>query len=117
MRNMGMLISIAFIVLIPRVVSAEMWKAHTDLQPEKSEAICSNNFIVRYTFDLTDSTLTATSQFGEMFSIPAPVNGELDTSYMRWGNNGAVHVQMTGNVKTRELKIRTYRCTFKLIPD
>jgi hypothetical protein len=97
MRNMGMLIPIAFIVIISRVVSAETWKAYTVLDEEKSKSwrelegatfgqrgLCTK-VPIRYTLELADNTFTATSSFGKMFSIPVPEDGVIKKSYKRAG--------------------------------
>jgi hypothetical protein len=115
MRNMGMLISIALIV-IPTVVSAETWTAHTILEEEKSMSgrICPEEAI-SYTLDLTDNTFTATSQYGKMFSVTVPPDGVINTTYKRVTTGTKwVTLQMTGNVKSRELEIVWWRCYYKL---
>jgi hypothetical protein len=129
MRNMGMLIPIAFIVIISRVVSAETWKAYTVLDEEKSKSwrelegatfgqrgLCTK-VPIRYTLELADNTFTATSSFGKMFSIPVPADGVIKKSYKRAGLTKPL--EMTGNVKSRELEIfePDMGCYFKLTPE
>jgi hypothetical protein len=116
MRNMGMLIAIALIV-IPMAVRAETWTAHTTFEKEKSTfgRNCAPQDI-SYTFDLTDNAFTATSQYGKMFSITVPADGEIKKTYKRVGNMGWRPLEMTGNVKSRELEIVTWRCYYKLTP-
>jgi hypothetical protein len=126
MRNMGMLIPIAFIVIISRVVSAETWKAYTVLDEEKSKSwrelegatfgqrgLCTK-VPIPYTLDLTDNTFTATSSFGKMFSITVPADGVIKKSYTRAGHMKPL--EMTGNVKSRELEIfdASVACYYKL---
>ena len=118
MRNLGMLISIASLVIIPRVASAEMWTAHTVLESEKSVQTCGPE-LISYTLDLTGNTFTATSQYGKMFNIAVPANGEIDKPYRRAGAGavGTVSLRMTGNVKSRELEVSYRACRYKLISD
>jgi hypothetical protein len=113
---MGMLISIAALVIIPRVASAEMWTAHTVLEPERSVQTCVQD-PVSYTLDVTNNTFTATSQFGRMVSVPVPANGEIDKTYTRAGGHGVVSLRMKGNVTSRELEVSMATCRYKLISD
>ena len=115
MRNMGMLVAIAF-VIIPTVASAETWTAHTIFEKEKSMSggNCPQ-VAVSYTLDLTDNTFTATSQYGRMFSVIVPPDGVINTTYKRVSPGTKwVTLQMTGNVKSRELEIVWWRCYWKL---
>jgi hypothetical protein len=76
MRTIARIIPIALIAL-PTAVSAETWTAHTILEEEKSKPRAVNPCTrepVSYTLELTDNKFTATSQYGEMFSIV--VSGE-----------------------------------------
>ena len=119
MRNMGMLVPIAFIV-IPAIVSAETWKAHTTLETEKS--MWGQNcpqMAISYTLDLTDNTFTATSQHGKMFTTTTSANGEIKKSYRRVQDTGFLTLEMTGNVKSRELDVVVVGsgCHYKLTPD
>jgi hypothetical protein len=84
---MGMLVPLAFIV-IPTVVSAETWTAHTIFEEEKSMSgrNCSQE-AVSYTLDLTDNTFIATSQYGRMFSITVPPDGVIKKTYKRVGGH------------------------------
>ena len=118
MRNLGMLLSIASLVIIPRVVSAEMWTARTVLEPEKSVQTCTLESIA-YTLELTGNTFTATSQYGKMFSIAVPANGEIDKPFRRAGAGatGTVSLRMIGDVKSRELEVSYRACRYKLISD
>jgi hypothetical protein len=97
MRNMGMLVAIAFIV-IPTVASAETWTAHTIFEEEKSMSgrTCPEE-AVSYTLDLTDNTFTATSQHGKMFSVTVPPDGVINTTYKRVAEGTKwVTLRMTG---------------------
>jgi len=128
MRKLGMLIPIAFIVIIPRVVSAETWKAYTDLDEEKSKSwrklegatfgaigLCSK-VPIPYTLDLTNNTFTATSSFGKMLSITVPADGIIKQTFKPSGYRKPL--EMTGNVKSRELEIfeTGTACVYKLTP-
>jgi hypothetical protein len=117
MRNMGMLIAIAFIV-IPMAVRAETWTAHTTLEKEKSAGRCAEQ-AVAYTLDLTDNTFIATSQYGKMFSITVPADGAIKQAYKRVGPMGFWKLEMTGNVKSRELAVVVvnWHCYYRLIQD
>jgi hypothetical protein len=134
MRHMGMLVPLAFIV-IPTVVSAETWTAETVLDKEKSksgtlsesdrgaipDARCPG-VRINYTLDLTDNTFTATSTYGQMFSIAVPADGVIKKTYKRVGYNrgpalgAGVTLEMTGNVKSRKLEIfeADMGCYYKL---
>ncbi|HEY2873870.1 MAG TPA: hypothetical protein VGJ56_18240 [Reyranella sp.] len=119
MRNIGMLISIALVVIIPgAAVSAETWKTQTTLEKERPVQTCTLESIP-YTLELTGNTFTATSQYGKMFSIAVPANGEIDKPYRRAGAGatGTVSLRMTGNVKSRELEFIYFACRYKLISD
>ncbi len=116
MRKLGTLISIAFVTIIPRAVSAEMWTAHTVLEPESSVQTCVPDPVF-YTLDVTDNTFTAASQFGKMVSITVPASGEIDKTYTRGGGHGVVSLRMKGNVKSRELEVSMPTCHYKLISD
>jgi len=130
MRNMGMLISIALVGIMPTVASAEMWTAQTAFEEEKStprETRPCGRVPVRYTLELTGNTFTATSQYGKMFNITVPADGKIDKTYIRAvddkrrGNSYWGHLEMTGNVKSKELEIRMgsggWRCQYQLISD
>jgi hypothetical protein len=118
MRNMGMLLSIASLVIVPRVVGAEMWTAHTVLESEKSVQTCGPQ-LISYTLELTGNTFTAISQYGRLFSVAIPANGEIDKPYKRAGAGatGMVSLRMTGNVKSRELEVSHRACRYKLVSD
>jgi hypothetical protein len=130
MRTMGMLVPIALIV-IPATASAETWKAAAVLDREKSKMDRGNVADARcpqgpipYTLDLTNNTFTATNSFGKMFSITVPADGVIKVTYKRAGKNRApalgaqVTLEMTGNVKSRELEIfaADMACYYKLTP-
>lgn len=132
MRNMGMLVAIALIV-IPTVVSAETWTATVGPAREKSEsgtASDSNGGAlprercgkpqrpVVYTLELTNNTFTATSQYGKMFSIAVPADGVIKKTFRRAGRSGQMTFEMTGNVKSRELEITDVNsgCHYDLTP-
>jgi hypothetical protein len=119
MRNMGMFILIAVIVIIPSVVSAEMWTAHTTLEKEKSTSARCGEVAISYTLNLTDKTFTATSEYGKMFSITVPADGVIKQTYKRPGGTGWWRLEMTGNVRSRELEIfvDNWHCYYKLTPD
>jgi hypothetical protein len=118
MRNMGLLVSIGFAAIVPTVASAENWKAEATLDKERSVQTC-DAAPVSYTLDVTDNRFTATSQYGRMFSIAVPANGEIDKPFKRAGAGatGTVSLRMTGNVKSRELEIGYRACRYRLIPD
>lgn len=116
MRNIGMFISIAVVATVPGAARAEMWTAHTVLEPERSVQTCVPDPI-SYTLDVTSNKFTATSQFGKMVSITVPANGEIDTFYKRAGGGGVVNLRMTGNVKSRELEVSMATCRYKLVSD
>jgi hypothetical protein len=101
-----------------------MWTAHAVFEAEKSDPRpvrpCGLKPAV-YTLELTGSTFTATSQYGRMFSIDVPADGQIDKTYTRPGDRQGVpvwlHLEMTGNVKSRDLEISISRCRYKLLSD
>jgi hypothetical protein len=116
MRNVGMVIAIALIV-IPMAVRAETWTAHTTFEKSTWGRNCAR-VAVPYTLDLTDNTFTATSKYGKMFSITVSADGEIKKTYKRVTPDGFLTLEMTGNVKSRALEVALVNsgCHYKLTP-
>jgi len=119
MRNLRMIIPMALIA-IPTAVSAETWTAWVFLDEERStsESNCLQVYYP-YAFDLTDNTFTATNPLGKIFSITVPPDGAIRKAYTHFEGSQLAKLEMTGNVKSRELDIldTEKRCYYKVTPD
>ncbi len=78
-----------------------------------------------YKLEIVDNKLTVTNDYGIMFSIAVPANGEIDEIYKRapmagdhaTDNKGTwMKYRMMGNVKSGKLEIWYLGCVYKLNP-
>jgi hypothetical protein len=113
---MARIVLIALIAL-PTAVHAETWTAQTSLDRVRSLGKCHPVYVT-YTFDLTNDTFTATSDFGKMFSITVPPDGMIREHYGRLLTLDVLDLEMTGNVKSRDLEVQELKthCHYKLAP-
>lgn len=76
-----------------------------------------------YKLEITNNKLTVTNQYGKMFSISVPADGEIYQHYKRPPMAGDriatgkwMEYTMKGNVKTGKLEIWHINCVYKLSP-
>jgi len=79
-----------------------------------------------YKLEITNNKLTVTNEYGIMFSITVPANGEIDQIYRRAPMAGDhatdakgtwMKYRMMGNVKSGKLEIWYGNCVYKLNPN
>jgi hypothetical protein len=93
--------------------------SHQSTLTEKSGDTCLRDPVL-YNLAITDNKLTVTNQYGKMFSITVPANGEIYQHYKRVPVTEDrnpfkfVEYQMIGNVKTGKLEIWLGNCVYKL---
>jgi hypothetical protein len=98
---------------------AEAWRAKPVLELgaplDCKEADVSNLF-----FDLADTgnELSVKTSSGEAFSAPIGSDGSVETTFTLPIGAKSLSVDLTGNVKTREMEVfnKQYSCRFKLTP-
>jgi hypothetical protein len=118
MRTLAGLIVLGVVGAAPLAL-AEAWRAKPALEPgsapECKEADVSNLF-----FDLADTgtELSVKTSSGEAFSAPIGSDGSVTTTFMLPVGAKSLSVDLTGNVKTREMEVfnKRYSCRFKLAP-
>ena len=92
---------------------------HQSTLTEKSGDTCLRDPVL-YNLEITDNKLTVANQYGKMFSITVPANGEIYQHYKRVPVTEDrnpfkfVEYQMIGNVKTGKLEIWLGHCVYKL---
>jgi hypothetical protein len=93
--------------------------SHQSTLTEKSGDTCLRDPVL-YNLQITDNKLTVANQYGKMFSITVPANGEIYQRYKRVPVTEDrnpfrfVEYQMIGNVKTGKLEIWLGPCVYKL---
>jgi hypothetical protein len=93
--------------------------SHQSTLTEKSGDTCLRDPVL-YNLEITDNKFTVTNQYGKMFSITVPANGEIYQRYKRVPVTEDrnpfrfVEYQMIGNVKTGKLEIWLGHCVYKL---
>jgi|SRR5580704_2963753 hypothetical protein len=93
--------------------------SHQSTLTEKSGDTCLRDPVL-YNLAITDNKFTVTNQYGKMFSITVPANGEIYQHYKRVPVTEDrnpfkfVEYQMIGNVKTGKLEIWLGNCVYKL---
>jgi hypothetical protein len=93
--------------------------SHQSTLTEKSGDTCLRDPVL-YNLAITDNKLTVANQYGKMFSITVPANGEIYQHYKRVPVTEdrnpfkLVEYQMIGNVKTGKLEIWLGNCVYKL---
>jgi hypothetical protein len=118
MRTVAALLVLGVIGAAP-VALAEEWRAKPVLElgapPNCKEADVSNLF-----FDLADTgnELLVKTSNGEAFSAPIAADGYVKTTLKVPVGKRNLSIDLTGNVKTRELEVfnRQYSCRFRLTP-
>lgn len=92
---------------------------HQSTLTEKSGDTCLRDPVL-YNLAIADNKLTVANQYGKMFSITIPANGEIYQRYKRVPVTEDrnpfrfVEYQMIGNVKTGTLEIWLGPCVYKL---
>jgi hypothetical protein len=118
MRTLAALIVLGVVGAAPLAL-AEAWRAKPALEPgsppDCKEADVSNLF-----FDLADTgnELSVKTSSGEAFSAPIGPDGSVKTTFTLPVGAKSLSVDLTGNVKTREMEAfnKRYSCRFKLTP-
>ena len=118
MRTLAALIMLSVVGAAPLAL-AEAWRAKPGLEPgsppDCKEADVSNLF-----FDLADTgnELSVKTSSGEAFSAPIDSDGSVKTTFTLPIGAKSLSVDLTGNVKTREMEVfnERYSCRFKLTP-
>ncbi len=118
MRTLIALVVLGTIGPAPRSL-AEAWRAKPELErgapPACKEADVSNLF-----FDLSDTGngLSLKTNGGEAFAAPIDADGYVKTTLTVPVGNRKFDVDLTGNVKTREMELfnKEYACRFRLTP-
>jgi hypothetical protein len=118
MRTLAALIMLGVVGAAPLAL-AEAWRAKPGLEPgsppDCKEADVSNLF-----FDLADTgnELSVKTSSGGAFSAPIGSDGSVETTFTLPLGAKSLSVDLTGNVKTREMEVfnKRYSCRFKLTP-
>jgi hypothetical protein len=118
MRTLAALIVLGVVGAAPLAL-AEAWRAKPGLEPgsppDCKEADVSNLF-----FDLADTgnELSVKTSSGGAFSAPIGSDGSVETTFTLPLGAKSLSVDLTGNVKTREMEVfnKRYSCRFKLTP-
>lgn len=105
-------------LLLAGPAHAETWKSGITLVRERSVQLCKEWPDQVWDLTLNGGTFSGANNHGAKFSTPVAPDGSVKTSYM--GNIGRdqYQVELTGNVKTRELELLNvkYACRYKLVP-
>jgi hypothetical protein len=98
---------------------ADTWRAKPALEPG-SPPHCKDADVSHLLFDLADSgnELLVKPNSGEAFSAPIGPDGFVKTTFTLPVGAKSLFIDLTGNVKTRELEAfnSRYSCRFKLTP-
>jgi hypothetical protein len=114
---------LAFIVLgivgaVPLAL-ADTWRAKPALEAG-SPPNCKDADVSHLLFDLADTgnELSVRTSSGEAFSAPIGADGSVETTFTLPIGAKSFSVDLTGNVKTREMEVfnKRYSCRFKLTP-
>jgi hypothetical protein len=118
MRTLAALIVLGVVGAAPPAL-AEAWRAKPALEPG-SPPDCKEADVSHLFFDLTDTgnELSVKTSSGEAFSAPIDPDGFVKTTFILPVGLKSLSVDLTGNVKTRELEAfnTRYSCRFKLTP-
>jgi hypothetical protein len=98
---------------------AEAWRAKPALEPW-SPPDCKEADVSNLIFDLADrgNELSVKTSSGEAFSAPIDSDGFVKTTFTLPIGAKSLSVDLTGNVKTREMEVfnERYSCRFKRTP-
>jgi hypothetical protein len=101
------------------VARAEPWRAKPALELGSPPA-CNEADVANLFFDLADTgnELSVKISSGEAFSAPIGPDGAVETTFTLPIGAKSLSVDLTGNVKTREMEVfnKRYSCRFKLTP-
>ena len=118
MRTLAALIMLGVVGAAPLAL-AEAWRAKPGLDPG-SPPNCKDADVSHLLFDLADTgnELSVKTSSGEAFSAPIGPDGSVKTTFTLPIGAKSLSVDLTGNVKTREMEVfnERYSCRFKLTP-
>jgi hypothetical protein len=118
MRTLVALIVLGVVGAAPLAL-ADTWRAKPALEPG-SPPHCKDADVSHLLFDLADSgnELSVKPNSGEAFSAPVGPDGSVKTTFTLPVGAKSLSIDLTGNVKTRELEAfnSRYSCRFKLTP-
>jgi hypothetical protein len=118
MRTLVALIVLGVVGAAPLAL-ADTWRAKPALEPG-SPPDCKDADVSHLLFDLADTgnELSVKTSSGEAFSAPIGPDGSVKTTFTLPVGAKSLSVDLTGNVKTRELEAfnSRYSCRFKLTP-
>ena len=118
MRTLTALIGLGIIGAAPAAI-AESWRAKPMLE-RGAPATCQEADVSHVFFDLADmgNELSVRTNGGEAFSAPIGADGHVNTTVSVPVGKRNLSVDLTGNVKTREMEVfnKQYSCRFKLAP-
>ena len=118
MRTLAALIMLSVVGAAPLAL-AEAWRAKPGLEPG-SPPDCKEADVSHLFFDLADTgnELSVKTSSGAAFSAPIGADGSVKTTFKLPVGAKSFSVDLTGNVKTREMEVfnERYSCRFKLTP-
>jgi hypothetical protein len=118
MRAVASLVVLSVIASAPAF--ADSWRTKVALLEERSSSNCVDADVSRLTYDLavTDNSFSMVSSSGEKVSAPVAADGSTQTSFTGSLGRRQFALQLTGNVRTRDIEISNarYSCHFKLMP-
>jgi hypothetical protein len=118
MRTLVALIVLGVVGAAPLAL-ADTWRAKPALEPG-SPPDCKDADVSHLLFDLADTgnELSVKTSSGEAFSAPIGPDGSVKTTFTLPVGAKSLSIDLTGNVKTRELEAfnSRYSCRFKLTP-
>jgi hypothetical protein len=118
MRTLATFIVLGLVGAAPMAL-AEAWRAKPALDPG-SPPDCKEADVSHLLFDLEDTgnELSVKTSSGEAFSAPIDSDGSVETTFTLPIGAKSLSVDLTGNVKTREMEVfnKRYSCRFKLTP-
>ncbi|MFI4999935.1 MAG: hypothetical protein ACHQK9_08660 [Reyranellales bacterium] len=91
---------------------AETWQASTELQKGKSGNGCATGNRV-HTLELNGTTLVVSNDMGKMVTVAVPSDGMIKQTYK---SPTGTQLEISGNVKTRELQIFNLTCPWVFGP-
>jgi hypothetical protein len=86
------------LALFAGTADAETWRAQAVRNDAKSVSHCGSIGAL-YTFELSDSQFTASTDLEKLFTITIPADGEIAQKYRRG------YFELVGNVRTKQLEI------------
>jgi hypothetical protein len=118
MRTLIALVVLGTIGAAPAAL-AEAWRAKPELE-QGAPSSCREADVSNLFFDFLDtgSDLSLTTNHGEAFAAPIAADGYVKTTLTVPVGNRKFAVDLTGNVKTREMELfnKQYSCRFRLMP-